>query len=47
MPAEVRRGTPYHGGPVDIWAIGIFAFIFVTGCPPLEHAVPRDWWWAR
>ena len=36
-PEIALSRDPYDGFAVDLWAVGVILFIFLTGCPPWSH----------
>ena len=36
MAPELSTREPYYGTPVDLWALGCFAFEVLHGCPPFR-----------
>jgi serine/threonine protein kinase len=44
LAPEVLAGSPYLGGPADVWSVGVVLFIMLTGNPPFQEATRKDWW---
>jgi len=44
MSPEILAHQRYHGSKADIWSAGVVLFIMMTGHPPFQMAVERDWW---
>eukprot|EP00742_Colponemidia_sp_Colp-10_P001659 GILJ01001779.1.p1 GENE.GILJ01001779.1~~GILJ01001779.1.p1 ORF type:complete len:379 (-),score=52.96 GILJ01001779.1:385-1521(-) len=47
MAPEMLAARPYDGCKVDIWALGVVAFILVAGIPPFQSAASSDYWYSK
>lgn len=47
MAPEVRGGGSYHGARSDAWSVGVVAFIFLAGVPPVGEPTRRDWYFRK
>lgn len=47
MAPEVRGGGTYQGARSDAWSVGVVAFIFVAGVPPVAEPTRRDWYFRK
>lgn len=47
MAPEVYAGGPYQPPAADMWSLGVLLFVMLSGAPPLNKPIMKDWWFAR